>query len=273
MTETECRSRIHNSPIRTIHRPVRSCRDFLSFVDQDCSTIGTGENRTTITFLSAKRRDNRCPIYIHFQPSDSIHSQGEHGIAFCAKIALMIDGVAIHVGLPARDGTTADAQTRKACEAIKWIVDQADWSGFDPMRMMVGGADSGANLAAKVVLASRPNQGHRSKRYRILFHLLISPVLDPAAGSAAFEAIEQASETADLTLHDMPELLIITDRQSGFHPLSTDYAHRLQHSGVRVTNHCFTKSRPEFVLTGQDEWEDAHKMIILNMLFAIRRAA
>jgi hypothetical protein len=42
---------------------------------------------------------------------------------------------------------------------------------------------------------------------------------------------------------------------------------------IRDTAPFTARLESEFVLTCHEEWEDAHKMIILNMLFAILRAA
>lgn len=66
--------------------------------------------------------------------------------------------------------------------ALSWLAAEAPALGVDPLRIAVGGASAGGNLAAALALAARDRSGPR-----IAFQLLIYPALDDRTTGPATE--------------------------------------------------------------------------------------
>jgi acetyl esterase/lipase len=165
-----------------------------------------------------------------------------------------------------------------AFNATRWVSTNAQSLGGDPMRIAVGGASAGGNLAAVVALMARDREP--SIAYQLLWAPVINYAFDTASyrdnaqgygltakdmqkywelylPSASDAAIAYASPVRATSHSGLPRAHVLT---AEFDPLRDEgeaYAARLRRAGVRVVHHRYDGMVHAFL--GPQALEDAAK--------------
>jgi len=221
---------------------------------------------TQVTAWRARWADPQCPVFIFIVPDNNHESVRESSLALCAKIALMVDGLAIRLICPTLGDRRPDIVIDDMFSKVKRVVDHAEEMGIDPKKVIIGGSGAGAYLAAAISM-----NAVLTGTFRILLHMMLSPASDR---HRIMDYLMSLADTASSSKwRDMPELLLIQTGQSDAGSTVDSYADRLSGFGVRVVARNFIRKCEEPLIIKRDKCEDAHQMMILNLLFAIRRAS
>src|SRR4029077_16407467 len=143
-----------------------------------------------------------------------------------------------------------------AYAATRWVAENASDLRIDPIRIAVGGASAGGNLAAAVALVARERGGPK-----IAFQLLTVPVTELSSKAESHREFAEGYglSAADMTwfglhyvrtpadaddphasvlradLHDLPPAFVITAECDPLRDDGEAYAEKLRSLGIRAT--------------------------------------
>jgi len=270
-------------------------RQYLNRVEIRESWIDTQEGKTHVYIIRAKSCTRHCPVYVNIHGGGFVRPHSERNIIFCAKMAHMIDGVAIDLDYRLAPEYPYPAAFNEAYDTVKWVFDHADELKIDPARVIVGGDSAGGNLTVGVTMKAQ-----QTGDFRILLQMLYYPAIDmvtppedkPEAETSmidpermrAFNQLylngdEEAARSPFVSmafapldmLRGLPDMLLITAGLDNLRFEAEAFAHRLAEAGVKVTHRRFEKSHHSFIMNCLDEWEEAQALIAMTMLRVTRK--
>jgi len=241
-------------------------RSYDTLVDEEQIGLPDPGSTTQVVAWRARWADPQCPVFIYLITDMESESVKEASLDLCAKIALMLDGLAIRLICPAIGDRQPETVVDDLFSKVRWVVNHAEKLGIDPGKVIIGGSGTGACLAAAISM-----NAVLTGAFQVLFHMMLSPIPDNAR-ILEYE-MDLLDKISPVKWRNMPELLMMQIGRDHAGSIVENYASRLSGFGVRVVTRRFIKNRQDYILIQRDAWEEAQKMMILNLLFAIRRAS
>lgn len=132
-------------------------------------------------YRDTRGRRNPCLIYMHGGFFDSGRIEDADAIARAIKESATV----ITVGYPLAPIAVFPAAVETGFSVLQWAAYNARVLQIDPLRMFVGGDQAGGTLAAAVAMVARDRQFNHVRNPQLAGQILITPLLDPAQGTAA----------------------------------------------------------------------------------------
>ncbi|CAO5189543.1 Esterase/lipase [Frankia sp. AiPs1] len=126
-----------------------------------------------VRLFRPRRRPSRLPVLVWIHGGGFRAGSAAALDPFCAQIAARLDIAVANVEYRLAPTTPFPGPFDDCCAALRHVYDRADHLGLDDRRIAIGGASSGAALAAASALWARDDGG-----IPLAFQLLDVPLLD-----------------------------------------------------------------------------------------------
>lgn len=232
----------------------------------------------------AKNMQDGCPVHINMHGGGFVYLQDQDDDLYCAHVAAEIHGIVVDIDYASSREYAYPAAFEQCYQVVKWVFEQCELWGADPLKVSMGGHSAGGCLSAAIALkaaqtgdfkvcmqvldyAANDNympmedaspQAERYRAFSLLYadgnsELLKSPYVSPAYAG-------------DEMLKNQPRTVIIGAEKCPFCELNEKFGLRLAAAGNEVVMKRFKNSRHGFTVRMLDEWQEAQELIIREIL-------
>jgi acetyl esterase len=204
---------------------------------------------------------------------------------YCARVAVGIKGIVVDIDYAKSDEHPFPAAFNQCYAVAKWVFVQADSWGADPLHISIGGHSAGGNLSEAITMkasdsgdmhfclqvldfaatdnyqAMLPDGAERSKAFSMFYaDGNVSTLKDPYC-SPAYATNEM--------LQGQPDTLFVNAGLCQFKDVNERFALRIARTGAKVTIKEFPLSHHGFTVRMLDDWQEAQKIIVEQIRYAL----
>lgn len=236
---------------------------------------------------TARNKEKACSVHVNMHGGGFIYLQDRDDDLYCAHVASRIRGIVVDIDYASSREHPYPMAFNQCYEVIRWVFGQCREWGADPEKVSIGGHSAGGCLAAAISLKAaatgdfRPclqvldyaaienysvcadGSSERSKAFSIYYSDGNPEVLKEPYASPVYATAEM--------LKNQPRTLIVTAQQCPFCQVNEEYGKRLIQAGTEVMMKRFLNSRHGFTVRMIDEWQEAQKLIIGEIISAGKR--
>jgi len=230
-------------------------------------------------------------VHIYLHGGGFCREHGKRDDYFCAKIADITGGIVFDLDYRLAPEYKFPVALRETYDVTKWIFEHLEEFKGDPENITMSGYSAGGNLICAANLLACDSKEFRVRR-QILCYPALDLFTDPAdkprvpdnyptipdersrifnelyIGGKEIGASPYASPllASDRLLGMLPETLLIVGGMDPFQFDAQIFTNRISTVGGKSTLRRFEHSRHGFIINCMDEWEEAQRLVIDNIL-------
>lgn len=232
----------------------------------------------------AKERERGCPVHVNMHGGGFVFLQDGDDDLYCTHVAAEIHGIVVDIDYASSRDYPYPEAFQQCYGVMRWVYEQCERWGADSGKVSMGGHSAGGCLVAAIAMkaaetgdfkpclqildyaaldnysAFEEGGSERSQAFSTYYcdgniGLLKDPYVSPAYAGREMMA-------------GQPPALIINAQNCPFCERNEAYGKRMVEAGNEVTMKRFLNSRHGFTVRMVDEWQEAQKLIIREILHA-----